>query len=206
MACPSAVHPVGADATRAGRGMLRVRRCGAVGGVAMQVWVRGIVAILLGVALAAPGQAQDTAGATARQLSRAVVEGIQIGSEKAIADGRADPRIAECVLALDPLILVPTYERLLASKFTAAEVATLDAHYGSPLGELDWRNAVQQLREQQGLEIRDPVTLTSGQQAAIDAFLATDLVKRLNTVGTEEDPESLKILQTDIEAVIARCL
>lgn len=167
--------------------------------------LRFILAVALGLVAALPALAQDTAGATARQLSRAVIAGVGIGADRAEARGELDPGVVACVRTIDPLSMEPTYRRLLASRFTDAEIALLDAHYASPLGELEWRSSLNALREQHGVPAKEPVTVTPAQQAAMDAFNSTDVGKRLGHMTSEQDAESTRILQEDIAKVIETC-
>lgn len=166
---------------------------------------RSALVVLLGLVTALPVLAQDTKGATARQLSRAVIAGVGVGVDKGEAEGTLDPRVAECLRAIDPLAIEPTYQRLLTAKFTEEELAFLDAHYGSPLGELDWRSSLNTLREQQGVPITDPVTVTPEQRKAINAFLSTVVTRRLNLIGSGDDAESKRILETEIARILEPC-
>ncbi len=167
--------------------------------------IRFVLAAALGLVAAVPALAQDTAGATARQLSKAVMAGVGVGVDRAEARGELAPDVVACLRAIDPLSMEPTYRRLLASKFTDAEIARLDAHYGSPLGELEWRSSLNELREQQGVPVRQPVTVTPAQRTAMEAFHATEVGKRLNIMSSDQDAESTRILQDDIAKVLETC-
>ena len=171
----------------------------------MHLSIRALLLVALAMAGAQPAVAQDTTGATARQLSRAVMAGIGVGVDKDEAEGRVDPAFAACLRAIDPLVMEPTYRRILESNFTPAEIAALDAHYGSPMGDLDWRNAVNELRRQHGAPIRDPLVLTDAQQAAIAEFLGTDVAMRLDAVTSDPKGEAMRLLQAEIAKVIGAC-
>lgn len=171
----------------------------------MHVSIRTVLIAALALAGAQPLLAQDTAGATARQLSKAVLAGVEVAVEEGEAKGRIDPRVGACIRAIDRLAMEPSYRRLLEANFTPAEIAALDAHYGSPIGELDWRTALNTLREQQGLPIREPVTLTEEQRTAMTTFFASDVAIRLNKVTGDPGSEAARMLQADIAKVLEPC-
>lgn len=172
--------------------------------MAMNVLIRATLVAVLALAGTQPVAAQDTAGATARQLSRAVIAGIGLGLEQGEAKGNVDPAVAACVRAIDPLSMEPTYRRVIEANFSPSEIATLDAHYGSPIGDLDWRTAINMLREQNGMPVNEPLTLTAAQQAQIDAFLTSDVGMRLNAI-TGEDGKTKRIIEEDIARVLQPC-
>lgn len=173
--------------------------------IAMHPLHRFALVALLGIVTALPALAQDTKGATARQLSRAVIAGVGVGVDKADMEGTLDPRVAACLRAIDPMAMEPAYQRLLTAKFTEDELAFLDAHYGSPLGELDWRSSLDTLRENAGVPVTDPVTVTPEQRKAINDFLRAPATRRLNLIGTDQDAESKQLLEAEIAKVLEVC-
>lgn len=171
----------------------------------MHVLTRLALVALLGLALAPPVGAQDTTDATARLLSKAVITGIHIGAEQEEARGEGNPQTHACVRGLDPMALAPVYQRMLASEFTERERATLDAYYGSPLGELDLRDMINVLRASVGLPSIDPVELTREQDAMRTAFMAKPEAAKLNRITGNNDGEFAKTLQAEVVVLLRPC-
>lgn len=169
--------------------------------IAHRLWL----ACLMGVALALPAAAQEATGATARLMSRATFEGLRVASDAAEASGQGDPTFFACIRALDPLSLVPPFAHLLAGSFTKAELAQLDAFYGSPLGEFDFIDASNELRASQGLPLIDNIPLTPAQKREHAVFTSGALYTRLNALGNE-DPDADDLLSNHLSEAVAACM
>lgn len=154
----------------------------------------------------APVHAQAGTDATARTLSRAVFVGVMIGAEKSAQEGGVSASEMACLRAIDPETLVGTYRRLIEDAFTAEEIATLDAFFGSPLGALEFRRTADLLRVSQGLPPRDSVTLTDAQQREIDAFRSSPLSRRLDRLYEEGNRAARDVVSRDIQAVLRPCV
>ena len=167
--------------------------------------IRVVLVAVLGLVAALPVMAQDTGDVTARLLSKSVMAGFQTGLDSAEADGGVDPGLARCLRTLDPLSMEPSFRRLLASRFSDAELARLDAFYGSPLAELHLRSIISALRVTNGLPDNDPVTLTDTQRVEAEVFFASDLGKRVDAIGGEADAEGAQVIDAEIDQFVERC-
>jgi hypothetical protein len=111
-----------------------------------------------------------------------------------------------CLRAIDPQSLESTYQRMLVAEFSERERATLDAFYGSELGELELASTLNELRDQQGLPVTNPVEATPEQEAALDAFRARPESAKLDRITADNSGDFVKTLRADVEALISRCM
>lgn len=170
----------------------------------MRAW-RNALGVCLALAVAMPVAAQSPGEATARGMAATLVDGMALGAE---LSGRGPAWMRTFTVCMEDgasTVLVPLLQQMLGEAFTAQELATLDAHFASPLAALSRRHSVQVLREQSGGTGGEPVVITAEERAAIEAFDASPLGVRVWSVGSEDGQPGAR-LQAASMTVLAGCM
>jgi hypothetical protein len=154
---------------------------------------------------AEPAAAQDPPSFTATQMSRAVIAGVHVGLDRAVAEGTVSADVESCVRRIDGTALAPLYQRLFRERMSPAQIRELDAFYQSDLGRRFFRWSVNQLRTQQNLPILDPVDFDAQAQERANAFHATDAGKALTAMSTPEDTAAASAIEEAVAALLAPC-
>ncbi|MFZ5638664.1 MAG: hypothetical protein ACOY82_18975 [Pseudomonadota bacterium] len=154
---------------------------------------------------AEPARAEEPPSYTATQMSRAVLAGVHVGLDRAVANGTVAASVEACVRAIDDDALAPLYQRLFRERITPEQIRELDAFYRSDLGQRYFRWSINQLRTQQNLPILDPVDFDTQAQERANAFHATEAGKALTAMSSPEDAAAANAINEAIAALLAPC-